>query len=53
MINGELIVDNFAGAVRGYQDTELSDQGRSHRTVKICINSGAGNTAPEGEEDVN
>ena len=35
MINGELIVDNFAGG--GGENTEYADPDRSDRSTPVCV----------------
>lgn len=37
MINGELIIDNFAGVVRGGKNGKHPDLGRGIRTVEACV----------------
>ena len=37
MINGELIVDNFAGVVRGRTYTKLENWRRTERTVTVLV----------------
>lgn len=47
MINGELVVDNFAGgggkskstgSMRGRTNTEHENQRRADRTTPVCVN---------------
>ena len=40
MINGELIVDNFAGVVRGRTYTKLDNWRRTERTVTVRVIGG-------------
>ena len=37
MINGELIVDNFAGVVCGRAHTKLENRRRAERTAPVCV----------------
>lgn len=37
MINGELIVDNFAGVMCGEADTEHENSSRADRAAPVCI----------------